>query len=62
MSWLRDVDVTVFPNGECGAMSSEMDESMLCAGEFAGRKVFFSYYQGGETCLFCKKLLAKKQV
>jgi len=38
VSHLRDVDVNVFPNGECGAMNDAMDDSMICAGYFAGGK------------------------
>jgi len=38
VSHLRDVDVNVFPNGECGEMNPEMDLSMICAGYFAGGK------------------------
>ena len=39
MSHLRDVDVDVFPNGHCGEMEADMDDSMICAGYFSGGKV-----------------------
>ena len=39
VSHLRDVDINVFANGDCGSMNSEMDDTMLCAGYMAGGKV-----------------------
>jgi len=38
VSHLRDVDVNVFPNGDCGSMNSEMDDTMICAGYMDGGK------------------------
>jgi len=38
VSHLRDVDINVFANGDCGSMNSEMDDTMLCAGYMAGGK------------------------
>jgi len=38
MSWLQDVDVYVFPYGDCGAINDLIDPSMLCAGYMAGGK------------------------
>ena len=37
-SWLHEVDVTVFPDGDCGSMNSEMTDDMLCAGLRLGGK------------------------
>ena len=39
MSWLQDVDVNIFPYGDCGIMQDYMDPSMLCAGYMEGGKV-----------------------
>jgi len=38
MSWLQDVDVNIFPYGDCGTMQPYMDTSMLCAGYMEGGK------------------------
>ena len=48
VSHLRDVDVNVFANGDCGSMNSEMDETMICAGYMAGGKVNYMQNQGTE--------------
>ena len=37
-SWLHEVNVTVFADGNCGAMNSHMTDDMLCAGLMAGGK------------------------
>ena len=37
-SWLHEVDVTVFSDGDCGSMNSEMTDDMLCAGLRLGGK------------------------
>lgn len=37
-SWLHEVGVTIFADGDCGAMNSYMTDSMICAGEKAGGK------------------------
>ena len=39
VSHLREVNVNVFANGDCGSMNPYMDDSMLCAGYMAGGKV-----------------------
>ena len=43
VSHLRDLDVNVFPNGDCGSMNSEMDETMICAGYMDGGKVNYEH-------------------
>ena len=37
-SWLHEVDVTVFSDGDCGSMNSAMTPDMLCAGLKEGGK------------------------
>ena len=37
-SWLHEVNVTVFTDGNCGAMDSYMTDDMLCAGLMQGGK------------------------
>ena len=37
-SWLHEVNVTVFADGDCGSMNSHMTSDMLCAGLMAGGK------------------------
>ena len=37
-SWLHEVDVTVFSDGDCGSMNSAMTSDMLCAGLKEGGK------------------------
>ena len=37
-SYLNEVGVTVFPDGDCGAMNGEMTDDMLCAGLKEGGK------------------------
>ena len=37
-SWLHEVGVTIFADGDCGAMNGYMTDSMICAGEKAGGK------------------------
>ena len=37
-AWLHEVNVTVFADGNCGAMNSYMTDDMLCAGLMAGGK------------------------
>ena len=37
-SWLHEVNVTVFTDGNCGAMNNYMTDDMLCAGLMAGGK------------------------
>ena len=37
-SWLHEVDVTVFSDGDCGSMNSAMTDDMLCAGLKEGGK------------------------
>ena len=37
-SWLNEVDVTVFADGDCGVMNDRMTEDMMCAGVMKGGK------------------------
>ena len=37
-SWLHEVNVTIYPDGDCGAMNGYMTDDMLCAGLKAGGK------------------------
>ena len=37
-SWLHEVNVTVFADGDCGSMNSHMTSDMLCAGLMSGGK------------------------
>ena len=37
-SWLHEVNVTTFADGNCGAMNSHMTDDMLCAGLMQGGK------------------------
>ena len=37
-SWLHEVNVTVFTDGNCGSMNQHMTDDMLCAGLMAGGK------------------------
>ena len=37
-SWLHEVDVTVFSDGDCGSMNSAMTSDMMCAGLKEGGK------------------------
>ena len=37
-SWLHEVNVTVFADGNCGAMNSHMTPDMMCAGKMEGGK------------------------
>ena len=37
-SWLHEVDVTVFADGDCGSMNSAMTDDMMCAGLKEGGK------------------------
>ena len=37
-SWLHEVNVTVFADGNCGAMNDYMTPDMLCAGKMEGGK------------------------
>ena len=37
-SWLHEVNVTVFADGNCGSMNSQMSEDMMCAGLMGGGK------------------------
>ena len=37
-SWLHEVDITVFSDGDCGSMNSYMTDDMMCAGLKEGGK------------------------
>ena len=37
-SWLHEVNVTIFEDGNCGSMNSQMTNSMICAGLMSGGK------------------------
>ena len=37
-SWLHEVNITIYEEGNCGSMNSQVTESMLCAGLMAGGK------------------------
>ena len=37
-SWLHEVNVTIFADGDCGSMNSYMTDDMMCAGVKAGGK------------------------
>ena len=37
-SWLQEVNVTIFADGNCGSMNSQMTDDMICAGLMEGGK------------------------
>ena len=37
-SWLHEVNITIFEDGNCGSMNSQMTDAMMCAGLMAGGK------------------------
>ena len=37
-SWLHEVNITIFEDGNCGSMNSQMTDAMMCAGVMAGGK------------------------